>query len=90
MRWPCSKNSRKNWNAYARESIHENVTSIAGVPSWNLVMLKHILKSTGASSVLDIWPNLELFIHGGVSFIPYREAVQITDPLGKHALPGGI
>jgi hypothetical protein len=57
----------------ARESILENVTSIAGVPSWNLVMLKYILKTTGAASILDVWPNLELFIHGGVSFIPYRE-----------------
>jgi hypothetical protein len=56
-----------------RESIHENVTSIAGVPSWNLVMLKHILKTTGAKTILEVWPNLELFIHGGVSFIPYRE-----------------
>jgi hypothetical protein len=63
-----------------RESIHENVTSIAGVPSWNLVMLKHILKTTGASSVLDIWPNLELFIHGGVSFIPYREQFKSMIP----------
>jgi hypothetical protein len=57
----------------ARESIHENVTSIAGVPSWNLVMLKYLLQTTGAKNVLEIWPNLELFIHGGVSFIPYRE-----------------
>jgi len=57
----------------ARESVQENVTSLAGVPSWNLVMLKYILSATGAGSILDIWPNLELFIHGGVSFIPYRD-----------------
>jgi hypothetical protein len=57
----------------ARDSIHENVTSIAGVPSWNLVMLKYLLQTTGARNVLEIWPNLELFIHGGVSFIPYGE-----------------
>ncbi len=63
-----------------RESIHENVTSIAGVPSWNLVMLKHILKETGASNILEIWPNLELFIHGGVSFIPYREQFRSVIP----------
>jgi hypothetical protein len=56
-----------------RESIHENVTSIAGVPSWNLVMLKHLLKTTETKNILELWPNLELFIHGGVSFIPYRE-----------------
>jgi len=55
------------------QSVHENVTTIAGIPSWNLVMLKYILKKTGAVNILDIWPNFELFIHGGVSFLPYRE-----------------
>ena len=68
----------------ARESIHENVTSIAGVPSWNLVMLKYILKSHRQNqSVLEIWPNLELFIHGGVSFIPYREQFKKLIPSEK-------
>jgi hypothetical protein len=57
----------------ARETIHENVTNIAGVPSWNLVMMKYILHYTGKKNLLEIWPNLELFTHGGVSFIPYRE-----------------
>lgn len=57
----------------AEESVKENVTSIAGVPSWNLVMLKYMLKHTGKNNVLEIWPNLELFMHGGVSFSPYRE-----------------
>jgi len=55
------------------ETISENVTSIAGVPSWNLVMMKYILNFTGKKNMLEIWPNLELFMHGGVSFIPYRE-----------------
>jgi hypothetical protein len=54
-------------------TIHENVTSIAGVPSWNLVLLKAIVERTGKSNILEIWPNLELFTHGGVSFEPYRE-----------------
>ncbi|MEX0981908.1 MAG: GH3 auxin-responsive promoter family protein [Bacteroidales bacterium] len=54
-------------------AIKENVTNIAGVPSWNLVLLKHILDSTGNDNLLDVWPNLELFTHGGVSFNPYRE-----------------
>lgn len=53
--------------------IHENVTNIAGVPSWNLVLLNHILEVTGKNNLLEIWPNLELFTHGGVSFTPYRE-----------------
>ena len=56
-----------------KETIEENVTSIAGVPSWNLVMLKHILDYSGKNNILEIWPNIELFLHGGVNFTPYRE-----------------
>jgi hypothetical protein len=54
-------------------TMQENVTSLAGVPSWMLVLIKYILAQTGKSTLLEIWPNLELFIHGGVSFVPYRE-----------------
>lgn len=57
--------------AYA--TITENVTNISGVPSWNLMLLKRILEITGRNNILEIWPNLELYIHGGVSFDPYRE-----------------
>ena len=53
-------------------TVNENVTAIAGVPSWLLVLLKQILKSTGKNNLLEIWPNLELFVHGGVNFSPYR------------------
>jgi len=67
----------------ARETIQENVTSIAGVPSWNLVMIKFILDYSGKSNLIDIWPNLELFIHGGVSFAPYREQFQKLIPSGN-------
>jgi hypothetical protein len=56
-----------------RHTIEENVTSIAGVPSWTLVLIKYILDYTGKKNLIDVWPNLELFIHGGVSFTPYRE-----------------
>jgi hypothetical protein len=62
------------------ETIKENVTSISGVPSWNLVMIKHILEYTGKSNLFEIWPNLELFIHGGVSFIPYKEQFKKVFP----------
>ncbi len=54
-------------------TLGENVTSLAGVPSWYLVMLKRILERTGKSNISEVWPNLELFIHGGVKFDPYRE-----------------
>ncbi|HJX70641.1 MAG TPA: GH3 auxin-responsive promoter family protein [Bacteroidales bacterium] len=63
-----------------QETLGENVTSIAGVPSWNLVMIKHILNHTGKKSLPEIWPNLELFIHGGVNFNPYKEQFEKLIP----------
>jgi hypothetical protein len=56
-----------------RTTINENVTSISGVPSWYLVLIKQILEYTGKSNLLDVWPNLEVFFHGGISFTPYRD-----------------
>ena len=50
----------------------ENVTSISGVPSWNLVLMNKILERTGKKDIKEIWPNLEVFFHGGVSFSPYK------------------
>lgn len=52
---------------------NENVTSIAGVPSWMLVLLKRILERSGAKTIKEIWPNFEVYFHGGVSFGPYKE-----------------
>jgi hypothetical protein len=57
----------------AANTIHENVTSISGVPTWTLVLFQRILELTGKSNMLEVWPNLELYLHGGVSFVPYRE-----------------
>ncbi|MCF6366834.1 MAG: GH3 auxin-responsive promoter family protein [Bacteroidales bacterium] len=54
------------------QTTQENVTSITGVPSWTLVLLKKILEVTGKKRIEEVWPNFELFIHGGVSFIPYK------------------
>lgn len=59
--------------AIIKEAKNENVTSMAGVPSWMLVLLNKALESTNKQSLLDIWPNLEVYFHGGVSFVPYRE-----------------
>ena len=50
-----------------------NVTSISGVPTWNLLLFKRILEITGKSNLLEVWPNLELYYHGAVNFTPYRE-----------------
>ena len=57
----------------ALSTIEENVTSIAGVPTWTLVLIKRILAITGKANLKQVWPNLELYVHGGVSFTPYRE-----------------
>ncbi|MFU1857629.1 GH3 auxin-responsive promoter family protein [Sphingobacterium sp. NGMCC 1.201703] len=57
----------------AQITIKENVTSLAGVPTWNIVMAKRILEITGKDNLLEVWPNLEFYGHGGVSFKPYRE-----------------
>lgn len=55
----------------AEATIAEDVTMLAGVPSWTLVLMRRILQRTGASNIREVWPNLELFVHGGVSFKPY-------------------
>ncbi len=54
-------------------TIPENVTNISGVPTWTLVLARRILEVTGKQNLLEVWPNLELFIHGAVSFTPYRD-----------------
>lgn len=59
--------------AIIKESIQENVTSLAGVPSWMMVLLNHALEQTGKNNLLEIWPNVEVYFHGGVSFDPYKE-----------------
>ncbi|MDT0558546.1 GH3 auxin-responsive promoter family protein [Ichthyenterobacterium sp. W332] len=59
--------------AIVEETINENVTSLAGVPSWMLVLLNNILEHTNKESLFDIWPNLEVYFHGGVSFTPYMD-----------------
>lgn len=59
--------------AIINESKNENVTSFAGVPSWMLVLLNKTLEVTGKNHLLELWPNLEVYFHGGVSFEPYRE-----------------
>ncbi len=57
----------------AQITAEENVTSLAGVPTWTLLLLKRILAIKGKKTIKEVWPNLELYINGGVSFIPYRK-----------------
>ena len=63
-------------------TVEQNVTSLVGVPSWFLILIKHILKVTGKNNLHEIWPNLELFIHGGINFTPYREQYKALAPKG--------
>jgi hypothetical protein len=57
----------------AQSTIHENVTSIAGVPTWTIILIRRLLEISGKNTLKEVWPNLELYIHGGVSFTPYRD-----------------
>lgn len=82
---PSSKVSlMSNWevklDAIIQESIQENVTSLAGVPSWMLVLLQRVLETTGKPNLLEIWPNTEVYFHGGVSFEPYKAQYQKLFP----------
>lgn len=76
----------KKIDRIARDTIQENVTSIAGVPSWTIILIKYILELTGKSSLKEVWPNLELYMHGGVSFAPYASQFQklIPDPVMQY------
>lgn len=65
----------------AQTTIHENVTSMAGVPTWLIVLLRRILEITGKSTISEVWPSLELYMHGGVSFVPYKQ--QFEKLIGK-------
>ena len=78
---PCNKTSlMSEWEtkikAIIKETTNENVTSFAGVPSWMLVLMNRVLEETGKTNLMEVWPNLEVYFHGGVSFDPYREQYQ--------------
>ena len=62
------------------EALRSNLTGLAGVPSWMLMFLKEVLHRTGKSHILEVWPQLEVFFHGGVSFTPYRDAYRKLFP----------
>ena len=67
--------------ALVRASLHENVTNISGVPSWFMTVIREVIAAAGASTIHDVWPDLEVFFHGGISFEPYRgQYARLTDP----------
>ena len=66
----------------AREAMNKNVTNLSGVPSWMLSVLNRIMELSGKTHLEEVWPNIEVFFHGGVAFTPYREQYErlITSP----------
>ena len=60
-------------NAVTKNTVNEDVTSLAGVPSWMLTLLNNVLLKTHKKNISEIWPNLEVYFHGGVNFSPYRQ-----------------
>lgn len=64
----------------SKTCTNKNITSFAGVPSWNLVLMKRVLEHTGKSNLLELWPNMSLFMHGGIAFEPYRDQYKSLIP----------
>lgn len=81
----------ENWEEKIEKIAHatkdENITCMAGVPTWTIFLLQRIMEIKGAKNILEVWPNLELFIHGAVSFTPYRSLFKELIPsTGMHYL----
>ena len=57
----------------AQEAMKQNVTNLSGVPSWMMSVLNRVIELSGANNLCEVWPNLEVFFHGGVAFAPYKE-----------------
>ncbi len=67
-------------DAICRECVGEHITAFAGVPSWNLALMRRVLEYTGKQHLLEVWPGLEMFAHGGVEFTPYRRSFEELIP----------
>jgi hypothetical protein len=67
----------------ARETVHQNVTNIAGVPTWTILLIQRIVELEKKNNILEVWPNLEVFFHGAVAFKPYRQLFSSLIPGNK-------
>lgn len=90
VRVPCKRTAlladfEEKRERIAREARHANVTNLSGVPSWMLSVLTRVMELSGKAHLEEVWPNLEVFFHGGVAFTPYRSQYEqlITSP-GMH------
>ena len=63
-----------------KDTIHRDITSLAGVPSWMLVLLQKVLEHTGKKNIMEVWPHLEVYFHGGVNFAPYKNQYEKMIP----------
>ncbi len=73
--------------ALVKASVGQNITNISGVPSWFMTVLRNVIAYAGAKTIHDVWPNLEVFFHGGISFEPYRsQYAELTDTAKMHYL----
>ncbi len=71
--------------ALAGAASKANITNISGVPSWFLTVIKEVCRIKGVDKISDVWPNLEVFFHGGIDFRPYRKEYEaLTDPAKMH------
>lgn len=77
------ENWHKKLKLIAQNTVNENITSISGVPSWMLLVLKEVLNLTNKKHILEVWENFEVYFHGGVAFAPYKEEFQKLFPLEK-------
>ena len=66
--------------AIVKETLRADIRSMAGVPSWMLVLLQKVLAETGKETILEVWPNMEVYFHGGVNFLPYKEQYKALLP----------
>ena len=73
----------KKLRLMAEITSNQNITSLSGVPTWTIALIKEVLKVTGKKNILEVWPNLELFIHGAVSFVPYKNLFKELIPSNK-------
>jgi len=67
----------------AQQAVHANITNLTGVPSWMLILLRRVLAISGKKNISEVWPNLELYMHGGVNFEPYKAQFKTLIPSEK-------
>ncbi|MBO4557009.1 MAG: GH3 auxin-responsive promoter family protein, partial [Bacteroidales bacterium] len=74
---------REKYDAIAELIMGKNMVSFSGTPDWNLVLLRHTMEKAGVKTAEEMWPNMEFFAHGGMSFLPYRPIFDELFPSGK-------